>query len=77
MSTLMLISASGAKMRDTVPGVSGTAVNVTLASFLSCAMPVISWLSTISPNSSSLTIIVPGRVSAVAELLGSSKLEST
>ena len=42
MSTLMLASASGVKIVATAPGRSGTAVSVTFASFLSCAMPVMS-----------------------------------
>ena len=64
MSTLMFAAASGSKIADTEPGLSGTAVSVIFASFLSCAMPVISWRST-SSTSCSPTIIVPGNVSAI------------
>ena len=42
MSTLMFASASGPKISATAPGRSGTAVRMTLASFLSAAIPVIS-----------------------------------
>ena len=64
MSTLIPPADSGAKIAATAPGVSGTFVSVILASFLSCAIPVMSWRSTF-PISSSPTIIVPGRVSAI------------
>ena len=42
MSTLMLASASGAKIAATAPGLSGRPVRVIRASFLSWAMPVMS-----------------------------------
>jgi len=64
-----LAAASGSKMWATAPGLSGTRVRITLASFLSCAMPVTCWRS-ISPFSTSAfisssdTIIVPGYSSA-------------
>ena len=64
MSTLMFAAASGSKIAATAPGWSGTLVSVIFASFLSCAMPVMSWRS-ISSISSSPTIIVPGNVSAI------------
>ena len=58
MSTLIPASASGAKIAPTEPGRSGTATSVIFASFLSCAMPVMSWRS-MSSISSSPTISVP------------------
>ena len=61
MSTLMLALASGAKIAATVPGLSGRPVSVTLASFLSWAIPVTSCFSMSSSSIlSSPTISVPG-----------------
>ena len=57
MSTLIAASASGEKMPATAPGRSGTAVSVTFASFLSCAMPVMSWRST-CPSTSFLYLVL-------------------
>ena len=78
MSTSMLAAATGPRMREAMPGTSGTLVRVILASSRWKAIPEMTACSMLVPSiSSSKVISVPDFISSSSGMSGDVRLEST